>query len=186
MGKGTQCDLLVKEYSRSGFNSNISGAYNKKLNRIGSMCHISAGELLRQAMADVSNKYSHEIRTTINNGGIVKAQITVNLLNEVIKNHLDSLENQSVHQSSTNVILVDGFPRNIANMEAWNEHAHFRGPPTVINFKCSDEVLLQRLHSRMLRSSRSDDNLQSIEKRIKTYHAETVPIVELKQLLTCC
>ena len=168
----------MNEFARNGFNSNISGAYNKKLNRISSICHISAGELLRDAMVNESNAFSREISSTIKNGGIVKAQITVSLLNAAISKHLNLLKQPFIHQSSLNVILIDGFPRNMSNMEAWNEHSNYSSLPTVINFKCPDDILLQRLQSRMLHSNRTDDNISSIHKRIQTYHNQTVPIIE--------
>ena len=44
-------------------------------------------------------------------------------------------------------------------------------------FKCSDEVMVERLKQRGLTSGRSDDNEETIHKRLKTFHEHTIPVI---------
>lgn len=82
-GKGTQCDLLVKQY---GF------------------VHLSAGDLLRAEQKRPGLKYGELIANYIKNGEIVPQEITIALLNQAIGENLK----QGSHK-----FLIDGFPRKM-------------------------------------------------------------------------
>merc|ERR1712176_1710626 len=75
--------------------------------------------------------------------------------------------------------LIDGFPRSIGNVNSWQEvigdGADIMG---VLFYEAREEELEQRLLKRGETSGRSDDNLETIRKRFKTYMDETMPIVE--------
>mmetsp|Transcript_15237 Transcript_15237/g.12684 ORF Transcript_15237/g.12684 Transcript_15237/m.12684 type:complete len:88 (-) Transcript_15237:124-387(-) len=45
-------------------------------------------------------------------------------------------------------------------------------------FDCPEDVMEKRLLSRGKTSGRSDDNIESIRKRFRTYEAETRPIIQ--------
>ena len=50
--------------------------------------------------------------------------------------------------------------------------------PFIIFLNCSEETMLQRLTKRAETSGRSDDNIESIKKRFKTYNDETMPVIK--------
>jgi adenylate kinase len=41
-----------------------------------------------------------------------------------------------------------------------------------------EQELVQRLLARAAKEGRSDDNLQSIQQRLKVFHAQTAPLIE--------
>ena len=75
--------------------------------------------------------------------------------------------------------LLDGFPRGQENMEVWEKtlakDVNLRG---VLYFECTEEELKRRLLERGKTSGRSDDNEESIVKRLDLFKEQTVPVVE--------
>jgi len=128
--------------------------------------HLSAGDLLRAEM-NSGSKHGDMIATMIKNGQIVPSEVTVNLLAKAMKD------------SGKSHFLIDGFPRNEENNSAWEREM---GPKVnfafVLVFDCPEEVMQQRLLIRGESSGRSDDNLESIKKRFKTFQDQTMPIIE--------
>merc|ERR1712146_445886 len=74
--------------------------------------------------------------------------------------------------------LIDCFPRNLDNVQGWNENvgdqANVYG---VLFYDATEEELEKRLLSRG--QGRDDDNVEVIKKRFATYMNETKPIVDL-------
>jgi len=76
--------------------------------------------------------------------------------------------------------LIDGFPRNKDNEEAWHEVI----PASVANVRfclfldCPESVQEERILGRAAVSNRDDDNVASLKKRFATYNNETVPVLE--------
>lgn len=48
----------------------------------------------------------------------------------------------------------------------------------VLYLQSKDETMVQRLLKRAETSGRSDDNLETIQKRLQTFHANNDPIIE--------
>lgn len=161
-GKGTQCSLLVKEF---GFH------------------HLSAGDLLRKFIAQGGPEAAQLAHIINNQGKIVPAharphicprydidtlcaflrpccmQITVRLLVEAMQ------------RSEARLCLIDGFPRNLENLQAW-EAAVPNGCHFVLNYAAPMEVLERRLLSRA-DGSRSDDTIQTIRRRFHVRFLKT-------------
>jgi len=76
--------------------------------------------------------------------------------------------------------LIDGFPRNKSNLEGWTRQmAHKTQLKFVIFFDCPRELCVQRCLKRgEAGSGRSDDNIESMNKRLDTYINDTMPIIE--------
>jgi UMP-CMP kinase len=68
--------------------------------------HLSAGDLLREERQSGSS-LSEMINTYIAEGKIVPAEVTVGLLRAAME------------KSNCNKFLVDGFPRDMANLKSW-------------------------------------------------------------------
>ena len=76
------------------------------------------------------------------------------------------------------LILLDGYPRNQENIDAWNKVV---GDEINISFlmffEVSDTEMRKRLLNRGKTSGRLDDNPEVIEKRLVTFHEETEPVL---------
>ncbi|CAH1775720.1 unnamed protein product [Owenia fusiformis] len=146
-GKGTQCDLILKEFG---------------------YVHLSAGDLLRAERKREGSKVGEEIEMHITNGTIVPVEITCGLLD------------QAMQQNSSNNFLIDGFPRNEDNLAGWNRTMSDKiNLKFVLFFDCPEEICVERCLKRGQQGSgRSDDNVESMKKRIVTYNNCTRPIID--------
>ncbi|CAG9533728.1 unnamed protein product [Cercopithifilaria johnstoni] len=128
--------------------------------------HLSAGELLRNEQKRERSQYGQVIESHIRNGTIVPVEITCKLIENAMN---DSL--------SAKAFLVDGFPRNQDNVEGWERMMMSKAKVLFILYlHCPDDICIKRCLSR--NEGRSDDNEESLRKRIETYHAQTIPIIE--------
>ncbi|XP_061168023.1 UMP-CMP kinase-like [Saccostrea echinata] len=129
--------------------------------------HLSAGDLLREERQRPGSQFGEEIDGHIKNGTIVPVQITCSLLKRAMEN------------SGKNRFLIDGFPRNRDNLDGWNkEMSDVAKVIRVLFFNCSEQVCVERCLSRGKTSGRTDDNEESLKKRIKTYNESTMDIIE--------
>lgn len=138
------------------------------------VAHFSAGDLLREERAQ-NGPSAGLIEDCIREGKIVPAQITIALLQRAILS------------TCSRLVLIDGFPRNAENHEAWREmmtdSCHVCG---VLFLDCSEEEMQARLLERGKASGRIDDNVDAIMKRFRTYRDETMPIVQEYTTLKRC
>lgn len=128
--------------------------------------HLSAGDLLR-AERTAGGELADMINTYIKEGKIVPAEVTVRLL----KNAME--------RSGSDRFLVDGFPRDLENLECWKKQMSDIAEVQFLLFlDCPTNVMEERLLERGKTSGRSDDNIESIRKRLFTYDQSTRPIIE--------
>lgn len=131
--------------------------------------HLSAGDLLRAERQRPGSKFGEIIEARIKEGKLVPSEVTVGLLEQ-------EMRNQGWEGSK---YLVDGFPRSLDNARAWEE---MLGRNTRLKFcfiiECSEECMERRLLHRGQSSGRSDDNIETIRKRFKTFKEESVPVLE--------
>jgi UMP-CMP kinase len=94
-------------------------------------------------------------------GKIVPSEITVMLLQRAMEQH----------GMQGGRFLIDGFPRNLENLSTWDKIMGEKvDTPFILHLVCSEEVMLERLLKRGETSGRSDDNIESIKKRFRTYN----------------
>lgn len=125
--------------------------------------HFSAGDLLRAEVASGS-KRGEMIGEMIREGQIVPGEITI----ELLKNAVES--------SSASGILIDGFPRKLAQAGSFEKDvSDFE---FVLFMDCPEEEMEKRLLKRGETSGRTDDNIESIRKRFKTFVETSMPVVE--------
>uniref|UniRef100_A0A8R1E7N9 Adenylate kinase n=1 Tax=Caenorhabditis japonica TaxID=281687 RepID=A0A8R1E7N9_CAEJA len=73
--------------------------------------------------------------------------------------------------------LVDGFPRNENNLQGWNKQMDGKADVQFVLFlSCPVSICLDRCLNRG--QGRTDDNEDSLKKRIETYNHQTFPIIE--------
>jgi adenylate kinase len=142
------------------------GTQSDLLVRTFGLDHISTGEILR---AEIKNEteLGKIAATYINNGQLVPDELTV----DILSNTLDK-------RKSANGSIFDGFPRTIAQAEALKLMLNARNEDisAVIELVVEEEQLVQRLLERGQIEGRSDDNEQTIRKRLEVYHAQTEPL----------
>ncbi|TSL47708.1 UMP-CMP kinase [Bagarius yarrelli] len=150
-GKGTQCAKIVENYSYT---------------------HLSAGDLLRAERSRVGSESGQLIERYIKEGKIVPVEITINLLRMAMEETIKKDQNMFR-------FLIDGFPRNQDNLQGWDRVMEGKADVKfVLFFDCSNDVCIDRCLERGKSSGRTDDNKESLEKRIQTYLQSTRPVVE--------
>ncbi|KAM4721161.1 UMP-CMP kinase [Rhinophrynus dorsalis] len=151
-GKGTQCEKIVEKYGYT---------------------HLSAGDLLRDERKKPDSQFGELIETYIKDGKIVPVEITISLLQR-------AMEQTMAASANKNKFLIDGFPRNEDNLQGWERTMDGKADVSfVLFFDCDNETCIRRCLERGKSSGRSDDNRESLEKRIQTYLQSTRPIIDL-------
>ena len=147
-GKGTQSDLLIKKY---GLN------------------HISTGDVLR---AEIKNgtELGKIAKQYIDDGMLVPDSLIVDMLAGVYDTYGPD------HRG----VIFDGFPRTVPQAEALKKMLADRGHKVaaMIELDVPEEELMSRLIKRGQESGRSDDNAETIKKRLDVYHSQTSPLIE--------
>ena len=146
-GKGTQSEYLINHYG---------------------LFHISTGDALRDHI-----KRGTELRKIasgyINDGKLIPDDLMISILEKVLDENPEK-EKQGV--------IFDGFPRTTEQAKALKEMLARRGSKVdiVIGLDVPEEELVERLLKRGKESGRSDDNLETIKKRLAVYHNQTSPL----------
>lgn len=125
--------------------------------------HFSAGDLLRKEVGSGS-EHGNMIGDMIKEGKIVPGHITIGLLKAAIEG------------SDKPGVLIDGFPRQLDQAGGFEKDvADF---DFVLFFDCPEEEMERRLLERGKTSGRTDDNIESIRKRFKTFVETSMPVIE--------
>ena len=147
-GKGTQSDLLIKKY---GFG------------------HISPGDVLRNEIKN-GTELGKTAKGYIDNGQLIPDELMVSILASVYDGF------GADHAG----VIFDGFPRTIAQAEALKAMLAERGHAVaaMIELDVPEAELMKRLIKRGQESGRSDDNEETIKKRLDVYHNQTSPLID--------
>lgn len=128
--------------------------------------HVSTGDLLRAAIK-AETELGKSAKQYIDNGQLVPDALIIGLIESVLE------ERRPQHG-----LILDGFPRTVPQAEAleqllakYNTRVH-----AVLDLQVAEEELVDRLLKRGQASGRSDDNLETIKKRLEVYHAQTSPL----------
>ena len=147
-GKGTQSDLLIEKYD---------------------LFHISTGDLLRDHIARGTD-LGKIAESFISKGQLIPDDLMVDILADFVDSNAQSGKG----------LILDGFPRTIPQAEALKKLLSDRGKKInhVIGLEVPDDELMTRLVKRGKDSGRSDDNPETIAKRLDVYHSQTYPLRE--------
>ena len=147
-GKGTQSDIMIEKY---GFN------------------HISTGDVLRNEIKN-GTELGKTAKGFIDNGQLIPDELMIDILASVY----DSFGKE--HKG----VIFDGFPRTIPQAEALKKMLAERGHKVaaMIELDVPEDELMTRLVKRGQESGRSDDNAETIKKRLDVYHNQTAPLIE--------
>lgn len=145
-GKGTQSERIIEKYN---------------------LHHISTGELLRDHIAR-KTELGIVADSYCSRGQLIPDDLMIDILAHTIDN------NPEVSKG----LILDGFPRTIPQARALKKLLAERGMKidSVIGLEVPEDELVDRLLKRGQESGRSDDNLDTINKRLEVYHNQTLPL----------
>lgn len=147
-GKGTHAGALAQKYN---------------------LKHISTGELLRAEIA-AGTELGREAKSLIDKGALVPDSVVEGM----IETAFDTIKD-------VDGFLLDGFPRNLSQASDLDAILAKRGEEVtaVVALMISDDTIRTRIKGRAIIEGRADDaSDETINNRIKTYHAQTEPLIE--------
>ena len=147
-GKGTQSELIVAKYE---------------------LKHLSTGDLLRKEIKDKS-ELGQIAEGYISQGQLVPDKMIIDII----------IKNIDEQPASCKGFILDGFPRTVGQAEALEEILNSRNKKStvLIDVQVEKQELISRLLKRGELSGRSDDNMETIQKRLEVYETQTAPVAE--------
>jgi len=141
------------------------GTQCAKLREDFNLVHLSTGDLMRQEVA-AKTSLGAEIFSHLQQGSLVPDDLTLKLLKKTMVKHQD-----------TNRFLLDGFPRSVEQAKRFEQEiGEFAFG---VSFDCPPDIMKKRIAGRAAKTGgRVDDNPETVEKRIKVFDEQTVPVVE--------
>ena len=146
-GKGTQAERLVAGRD---------------------LVQLSTGDMLRAAIA-AGTDLGLRAKDIMDRGDLVSDDIIVGM----IAGRIDD--------DCANGVILDGFPRTVAQAHALDEMMDSKGLALdcVIEIKVDEAALFARIENRAAETggTRSDDNADTLRKRLAVYHENTAPLL---------
>ena len=130
--------------------------------------HISTGDMLRaEIKAGTTNGKIAE--SLIADGKLVPDEMMIAMLRDTVVAHTDAKG-----------FIFDGFPRTVAQAEALDEMLGKIGTSVtcMLCMEVEHDLLVERLLNRGKTSGRADDNLETIQKRLDVFNAQTMPVID--------
>ncbi|PAV23437.1 adenylate kinase [Pyrrhoderma noxium] len=174
-GKGTQAPRIRDEYC---------------------VCHLATGDMLREQVSK-KTPLGIEAKKIMDAGGLVSDDIMVGMIK-------DQLEN---NKTCKNGFVLDGFPRTVPQAQKLDDMLTKRKEKLnhVVELQIDDSLLISRITGRLIHPAsgrtyhkefappkkpltddvtgepliqRSDDNVETLRKRLSSYHQQTAPVVD--------
>jgi adenylate kinase len=147
-GKGTQAEKLVAKYG---------------------LVQLSTGDMLRAAIS-AGTDLGKRAKEIMDRGDLVSDDIIVGM----IAARLDD-------KDCANGVILDGFPRTVAQADSLDEMLASKGLSLdgVIEIRVDEAALFARIENRAAETggARSDDNADTLRKRLAVYHENTAPLL---------
>ncbi|MDA9931118.1 adenylate kinase [Alphaproteobacteria bacterium] len=147
-GKGTQAKRLVEQYG---------------------VVQLSTGDMLRAAIS-AGTDLGMRAKEIMDSGDLVSDDIMIGMIAE----RMDSPE-------CAKGVILDGFPRTVAQADGLAEMLDGRGWTLdhVVEIAVDEAMLFERIENRAAETGgeRSDDNAETLKKRLAVYHENTAPLL---------
>lgn len=133
--------------------------------------HCACGDVFRTL--DTRTELGQQFVEYSAKGKLVPDELTVKLWASQLANISDMHD----YKPDIDILVLDGIPRNVEQAKMLEQYVEIH---QVFHLSCPDRnELARRMRKRALKSNRIDDASDKvIEKRIKTYEAETKPILD--------
>ncbi|PVV03164.1 hypothetical protein BB560_001951 [Smittium megazygosporum] len=174
-GKGTQAPKIAEKFC---------------------VCHLSTGDMLRAAVA-AGTPLGKEAKGIMEAGGLVSDEIMVDMIKE----------NLAENPDCKNGFILDGFPRTVVQAQKLDGMLETQKTPLqhAVELVIDDELLVARITGRLIHPQsgrsyhrifnppkkpmtdditgepliqRSDDNEETLKKRLHSYHNSTKPVTD--------
>jgi adenylate kinase len=130
--------------------------------------HLSTGDVLRAEIKSGS-QLGQEIDALISKGNLVPDDKMYGVIDQYIS-HLPA---------DSKGMIFDGYPRTLAQAESLTQLlANRQMDAIMIELVVDEQSLINRLLERGKVSGRADDNLETIQKRLSVYHAQTEDVAK--------
>jgi len=148
------------------------GAQAERIASVYGMMHLSTGEMLRAAISSGSD-LGARAKETVDQGELVSDDMIV----KIVDARMDEGD-------CGKGVILDGFPRTVAQAKALDEILAGKGQRLdhVIEIEVNESVLFARIANRASErrrtgTARSDDNAETLRKRLAVYHENTAPLL---------
>ncbi|KXN91991.1 Adenylate kinase [Leucoagaricus sp. SymC.cos] len=160
------------------------------------VCHLATGDMLREQV-QAKTPLGMEAKKIMDAGGLVSDDIMVGMIK-------DQLEN---NKACKNGFVLDGFPRTVPQAQKLDGMLASRGEKldSVVQLLIDNQLLISRITGRLIHTPsgrtyhkefnppkkpglddvtsepltrRSDDNVETLRKRLATYHSQTGPVAD--------
>jgi len=130
---------------------------------------VSTGDVFRANVKD-GTELGLKVKALIDAGDLVPDDLT----SEIVRDRLEQ-------EDAAEGFLLDGYPRNLGQVGDLDVFLDGRGEPltAVIELSVPRDESIARLSRRAAEQGRSDDNEESIAKRLSIYESETAPILDV-------
>ncbi|EPQ32413.1 uncharacterized protein PFL1_00609 [Pseudozyma flocculosa PF-1] len=176
-GKGTQAPKILEKYNNC-------------------VCHLATGDMLRDQVSK-QTELGRMAKKIMDQGGLVSDEIMVGMIK-------DQLENNKACKGG---FILDGFPRTTPQAEKLDAMLNEKKQKLdhAVELKINDNLLISRITGRLIHPAsgrsyhkefsppkkpmtdditgepliqRSDDNAETLKKRLSTYHAQTAAVTD--------
>ena len=145
------------------------GTQAKRLVEARGLVQLSTGDMLRAAI-DAGTELGLRAKEIMDRGDLVSDEIILGMIAE----RMDSPD-------CANGVILDGFPRTVAQAEGLDAMLEQRGLALdhVIEISVDEDALFARIENRATETggSRADDNAETLRKRLAVYHENTAPLL---------
>jgi len=174
-GKGTQAPAIKDKYC---------------------VCHLATGDMLRDQI-NQKTPLGTEAKKIMDAGGLVSDEIMVGMVKHELENN----------KECKNGFILDGFPRTVHQAQKLGAMLESRKETLdhVVELQIADQLLISRITGRLIHPpsgrtyhkefnppkkpgvddvtgepliQRSDDNVETLRKRLNAFHSQTGPVVE--------
>ena len=147
------------------------GTQAKRLEEKHGLVQLSTGDMLRRLVAE-GGPLGQQAKEIMDAGRFMPDDLMVQMISQRID-----------QPDCRNGFILDGFPRTVAQAEALDTMLADKGLKLdhVILLKVDEEELFNRIQTRLAETPpeqrRSDDNPETLRKRLDTYRDQTAPIL---------
>ena len=149
------------------------GTQSERLVAERGLVQLSTGDMLRDALAR-GTELGKQAKAIMDAGKLVADDIILAMIRERL-----------TASTGGNGVILDGFPRTIAQAEGLDKMLEEMGLHIdhVIEIGVDENVLADRIMTRAKESdeTRDDDSVEVLQKRLKVYHESTAPIIPYYQ-----